>query len=207
MLETMCFKAKAWSTNEIVWGLIFFLILFSLTLNYSWSSLVLILRQCLTFKYLLKQPCCLILLWHHQNPVFIHSHSPLFDDDNQVISFRHHQNNAWSTFSPFLMMTLIIKQILFDIIKTCMIYILYFSFSVWDSLRRTLGFSNPLSPFHPSSCEPSLKSPNGTTKAPLTTTTPLSQRQSSRTDKTQSKTIIKSNHQRHPGSQNYMISI
>ena len=94
------------------------------------------------------------------------------------------------------MMTLIIKQILFDIIKTCMIYILYFSFSVWDSLRRTLGFSNPLSPFHPSSCEPSPKSPNGTTKAPLTTTTPLSQRQSSRTDKTQSKTIIKSNHQR-----------
>ena len=38
---------------------------------------------------------------------------PLFDDDNQVISFRYHQNNAWSTFSPFLMMTLIIQCLIF----------------------------------------------------------------------------------------------
>jgi len=27
--KQMCFEAKAWSTNEIVWGLIFFLILFA----------------------------------------------------------------------------------------------------------------------------------------------------------------------------------
>ena len=35
-------------------------------------DLELILKQCLTFECLLKQPC-LILLWHHQNLVFIHS--------------------------------------------------------------------------------------------------------------------------------------
>jgi len=34
---------------------------------------------------------------------------PLFNDENQVIYFRHHQNNAWSTFSPFFMITLIIQ--------------------------------------------------------------------------------------------------
>jgi len=41
-----------------------------------WSNLILILKQCLTFECLLKcswkQPC-LIILWHHQNHVFIHS--------------------------------------------------------------------------------------------------------------------------------------
>jgi len=40
-----------------------------------WSNHVLILKQCLTFECLLKwswkQPC-LIILWHHQNHVFIH---------------------------------------------------------------------------------------------------------------------------------------
>ena len=48
--------------------------------------------------YPLKWPC-LILLWHHQNSC-IHTF----------------------TFSHFLMMTIIIKKILFDFIKTCMIY-------------------------------------------------------------------------------------
>lgn len=43
--------------------------------------------------------------------------------------------------------------------------------SEWVSRRRTLGFSNLLFPFHRSSCNPSPTSPNGTTKAPLTTTT------------------------------------
>lgn len=43
--------------------------------------------------------------------------------------------------------------------------------SKWVSRRKTLGFSNPLSLFHRSSCNPSPMSPNGTTKAPLTTTT------------------------------------
>ena len=46
-----------------------------------WSNLVLILKQCLTFECLLKwswkQPC-LVILWHHQNHVFIHSQSPPF---------------------------------------------------------------------------------------------------------------------------------
>jgi len=64
--------------------------------------------------------------------VFIHSHSPPFDDDNQVISFRHHQDMhdshspplsskffftsskpAWFTFSPFLMMKIIIQGLIF----------------------------------------------------------------------------------------------
>lgn len=43
--------------------------------------------------------------------------------------------------------------------------------SEWVSPRKTLAFSNPRSPFHPSSCNPSPMTPNGTTKAPLTTTT------------------------------------
>jgi len=88
-----------------------------------WSNIVLILKQCLTFECLLKwswkQPC-LIILWYHQNLVFKHSQSPPFWWWQSLSSefFSALSKPALFTFSLFLMMRIIIKQILFGIIKT-----------------------------------------------------------------------------------------
>jgi len=49
-LETMCFEAKTWSTNEIVWGLIFFLILFA----WSWINLETMLNLGMFVELILK---------------------------------------------------------------------------------------------------------------------------------------------------------
>jgi len=68
-LENTLFWGKAWSWINIEAMLV------------CWNNLVLILKQCLTFECLLKwswKQRCLIILWHHQNHVFIHSQSPPF---------------------------------------------------------------------------------------------------------------------------------
>jgi len=62
-------------------------------LYFSWScflDLELMLKQCLTFECLLKQPC-LILLWYHQNPVFIHSQ---YITITKILLF-HNSYNGW----------------------------------------------------------------------------------------------------------------
>ena len=90
------------------------------------QDFVLLKQSCINLEavlILLKQPC-LILLWHHQNHVCIHSHSSPFWWWQSSDFFSTSSKDTWFTFSPFLMMTLIIKLILFYIIKTCMIHIL-----------------------------------------------------------------------------------
>ena len=92
MLEWMCFEAKAYQPMRLFEAL-----------SFSWSCLLnleLILKQCLTFECLLKQPCI---------------NSTLASSKPCIHTF---------TFSPFLMMTILIKWILFGIIKNCKIHIL-----------------------------------------------------------------------------------
>ena len=93
----------------------------------------------LNLECLLKQPC-LIILWHHQNPVFIHSHSP-FSLLWQSLSIKFYlasSKPAWFIFSPFLMMAIIIKWILFGIIKTWNLHDSYSPpFLWWQSSVRS----------------------------------------------------------------------
>ena len=86
-------------------------------MNACWSNLVLVLKQCLIFECLLKQPCisleAMLNLW-----MFVEA--TLFD--STLASSKSYIHTF--TFSPFFMRTIVIKWILFCIMKTCMIHIL-----------------------------------------------------------------------------------
>jgi len=110
VIDYMCL---GWLWNPLFWGN-----------AWSWTNLE--ARLCLlkqSYINLETNVSCLILLWHHQNHVYIHSHSPHFLWWQWSDFFLTSSKHTWFTFFPSLTLTLIIKQILFDIIKACMIYI------------------------------------------------------------------------------------